>query len=117
MIQGLFLLAYLTWNTEIFVLIVGINFGAALRVAPLQALLTELVGPEETASYIAARNIASQLGIGFAVLFGSQIYAQYQMVGVSLFCGLLTLGAWITIKAIDEPNEFRKQILPNAVYD
>lgn len=95
-------------------LIIVIAFAAALRVAPLQALLTGLAAAGcreqgaaagKIASYIATRNISSQLGIGSAILLCGQIYYNYGLKGVSLVCALFTIGAWWTVRAITEPAE------------
>ncbi|MEZ5426939.1 MAG: MFS transporter [Pyrinomonadaceae bacterium] len=123
MALGLFLLPVLIWKSALLGLISLVAFAAALRVAPLQALLTELARPDEIASYIATRNIASQLGIGFSILVGGQIYFTYGLAGVSVACGTLTLGAWLTIRAITEPaligtgEEDEEADLSGAVYD
>lgn len=108
MLLGLLLMATLALSTamaEIMLVAIGLTvFAAALRVAPLQALLTELVAPKQRASYIALRNLSSQLGIGLGVLCCGRLYQIYSYAGVSAFCALLTAAAWLTIRAIREPE-------------
>lgn len=77
---------------------------AALRVAPLQALITELVEPVERATYVAARNASSQLGIALAVIAGGRAYQRYGMTGVALLSAALTIGAWLTLRKIADPH-------------
>lgn len=109
------------WESARIALIIMIAFAAALRVAPLQALLTELASPKEIASYIATRNVASQLGIGVSILICGQLYFNYGLNGVSVACAVLTICAWITIRAITEPLitqiKTSETISPNALYD
>ena len=113
----LFALPLMIWENAILVLLFTVAFAGALRVAPLQALLTELARPNEIASYIATRNIASQIGIGFSILVCGQLYLSFGLEGVSIACAVLSMGSWITIKAIVEPDEICKPIMTKAVYD
>jgi predicted MFS family arabinose efflux permease/pimeloyl-ACP methyl ester carboxylesterase len=84
--------------------IIGLTaFVAALRVAPLQALITELVAPAERATYVALRNGMSQLGIAVAVAVGARLYPRMGLMGVALWCAALTLGAWLSLRGLREP--------------
>lgn len=105
MIFCLLLLPTFTWSTKLWALISITAFLAALRVAPLQALITEVVEPAERATYIALRNGASQLGIAAAVAVGGRLYAGYGLFGVGLLCAALTFGAWLTIRRLDDPHD------------
>lgn len=109
------------WIYAVIGLIIGAAFAAAMRVAPLQALLTELTSPAETASYIAARNVSSQIGIGVSVLICGQLYVIYGLQGVSFACAVLSIGAWMTIRSISEPiavrQETQEAIVTNPLYD
>ncbi|MBD0324963.1 MAG: MFS transporter [Pyrinomonadaceae bacterium] len=105
MILGLLLLPTFAWSATLWVLISITAFFAALRVAPLQALVTEIVEPSERATYIALRNGASQLGIAAAVAAGGRLYAGYGLTGVGILCAALTLGAWLTIRLLDDPHD------------
>jgi predicted MFS family arabinose efflux permease/pimeloyl-ACP methyl ester carboxylesterase len=85
--------------------LIGVTaFVAALRVAPLQALITELVAPAERATYVALRNGMSQLGIAVAVAVGARLYPRMGLMGVALWCALLTLGAWLSLRKLYEPQ-------------
>jgi predicted MFS family arabinose efflux permease/pimeloyl-ACP methyl ester carboxylesterase len=105
MILCLLLLPTFTWSATLWALICITAFLAALRVAPLQAIVTEVVEPVERATYVALRNSASQLGIAAAVALGGRLYAGYGLTGVGLLCAALTLGAWLTIRLLNDPHE------------
>jgi pimeloyl-ACP methyl ester carboxylesterase len=90
-------------------------FFAALRVAPLQALVTEIVEPAERATYVALRNGASQLGIAAAVAAGGRLYSGYGLTGVGLLCAALTLGAWLTVRLLDDPHDYAATTNDEAV--
>lgn len=92
------------WSTTLFILIGLAAFLASLRVAPLQALITELVKPEERAAYVALRNGSSQLGIATAAVVGAELYRGFGFVGVGLFCAGLTLLAWKSIQWVHDPQ-------------
>jgi predicted MFS family arabinose efflux permease/pimeloyl-ACP methyl ester carboxylesterase len=84
--------------------ICAVAFLAALRVAPLQALVTELVTSSERAAYVAARNASSQLGIAAAVAAGARAYRGWGLFGVGLVSSALTLCAWLSLRKIEEPH-------------
>ncbi|MBI4851794.1 MAG: MFS transporter [Acidobacteria bacterium] len=100
--MALFLLILPTfnWSISLFIIMGIVSILAALRIAPLQALVTEIVEPNERPSYIALRNTASQIGIALAVAISGQIYVSYGMAGVCLISCLLTIGAWYSIQGI-----------------
>lgn len=105
MILCLLLLPTFTWSATLWALICLTAFLSALRVAPLQAIITEVVQPAERATYVALRNSASQLGIAAAVAGGGRLYTGYGLTGVGLLCAALTLGAWLTIRQLDDPHD------------
>jgi predicted MFS family arabinose efflux permease/pimeloyl-ACP methyl ester carboxylesterase len=84
--------------------ICAVGFLAALRVAPLQALVTELVTPVERAAYIAARNASSQIGIAVSVAAGARAYGRWGLFGVGLLSAALTLCAWLSLRKIEDPH-------------
>jgi predicted MFS family arabinose efflux permease/alpha-beta hydrolase superfamily lysophospholipase len=84
--------------------ICAVGFLAALRVAPLQALVTELVTPVERAAYVAARNASSQIGIAVAVAAGARAYGRWGLFGVGLLSAALTLCAWLSLRKIEDPH-------------
>lgn len=90
--------------TAILLFVLGSATSAALRVAPLQALLTELVTRENIVAYIAARNISSQLGIAFSVVVCGHLYSTFGFQAVLFACGAFTVAAWLTIGGIVEPE-------------
>lgn len=90
-------------------------FVAGLRIAPLQALITELVPATNRATYVALRNSASQLGIAATVWLGGSVYMRYGLVGVAAECALLTAGAWFTTRCINEPISEQTNELPAYV--
>jgi predicted MFS family arabinose efflux permease/pimeloyl-ACP methyl ester carboxylesterase len=105
MIFCLLLLPAFTWSATLWALICLTAFLAAVRVAPLQAIITEVVEPAERATYVALRNGASQLGIALAVAGGGRLYAGYGLSGVGLLCAALTFGAWLTIRRLADPHD------------
>ncbi|HYX41452.1 MAG TPA: MFS transporter, partial [Pyrinomonadaceae bacterium] len=104
MVALLVLLPSFNRGTALWILIGVTAFVAALRVAPLQALITELVAPAERATYVALRNGMSQLGIAVAVAVGARFYPRFGLMGVALWCALLTLGAWLSLRKLHEPQ-------------
>lgn len=105
MIFLLLLLPTFTWSARLWAIIGATAFLAALRVAPLQALVTELVAATERATYIALRNGASQLGIAFAVAAGARLYPSYGLAGVGAMCAALTLGATLSMRKLADPHD------------
>ena len=105
MILLLLVLPTFTWSARLWALIGATAFLAALRVAPLQALVTELVARSERAAYIALRNGASQLGIALAVAAGARLYPRYGLAGVGAMCAALTLGAVVSMRKLEDPHD------------
>jgi predicted MFS family arabinose efflux permease/pimeloyl-ACP methyl ester carboxylesterase len=101
-----FLLAVPTfaWTWGLFAAIAAAALAAAVRVAPLQALVTEMAPPSERPTYIALRNAVSQLGIVAGVSLSGIGYAGFGFWGVGLTCSLLTLTAWALIRIIVDPK-------------
>ena len=93
------------WGARLWAIICATAFLAALRVAPLQALVTELVAASERATYIALRNGASQLGIAFAVATGARLYPRWGLAGVGAMCAALTLGATLSMRKLVDPHD------------
>jgi predicted MFS family arabinose efflux permease/pimeloyl-ACP methyl ester carboxylesterase len=105
MIFLLLVLPTFAWSALLWVVIGATAFLAALRVAPLQALVTELVAASERATYIALRNGASQLGIALAVAAGAKLYPSYGLAGVGAMCAALTLGATLSMRKLADPHD------------
>jgi predicted MFS family arabinose efflux permease len=66
------------------------GLGAAFRQGPVTALMTELPPAELRGSFIAFRNISSQLGIGAAALAGGVLYQHYGYFAVTSLCAAMT---------------------------
>jgi predicted MFS family arabinose efflux permease/pimeloyl-ACP methyl ester carboxylesterase len=105
MIFLLLMLPTFTWSARLWAVIGATAFLAALRVAPLQALVTELVAASERATYVALRNGASQLGIALAVAAGARLYPSYGLAGVGAMCAALTLGATLSMRKLEDPHD------------
>jgi predicted MFS family arabinose efflux permease/pimeloyl-ACP methyl ester carboxylesterase len=105
MALALVIVPAIAWGTPLFVLIAVTALFASLRVAPLQALVTEIVSRDDRAVYIALRNAASQLGIASAVAISQPAFDRFGMVGVGAVCCVATILAWIGITRIDDPHE------------
>lgn len=91
------------WSLTLVALTAAAAFVAALRIAPLQALITELVDSKKRPAYIAWRNAASQLGIATAVAVSAAVYLRFGLFGVAVICATLTLFAWLCTSLIKEP--------------
>ncbi|MFL6230249.1 MAG: MFS transporter [Pyrinomonadaceae bacterium] len=104
--MALFVLLVATFNRGalLWSVIGATAFLAALRVAPLQALITELVEPAERTAYVALRNASSQLGIALAVVAGARAYQGMGLFGVGLLSAALTLCAWLSLRKIADPH-------------
>jgi len=98
-----------TWGARLWAIICATAFLAALRVAPLQALITELVAASERATYVALRNGASQLGIALAVAAGARLYPRWGLAGVGAMCAALTLGATLSMRKLADPHDDAKR--------
>ncbi len=100
----LLVLPTFAWSATLWAVIGATAFLAALRVAPLQALITELVAAGERATYVALRNGSSQLGIAAAVALGARLYPRYGLAGVGAMCAALTLGATLSLRKLADPR-------------
>lgn len=103
----LLLLPTFDWGAKLWAVTCATAFLAALRVAPLQALVTEVVEPAERATYVALRNAASQLGIAAAVAAGGRLYQGWGLFGVGLLSAALTLCAWLSVRKMEDPHASR----------
>jgi pimeloyl-ACP methyl ester carboxylesterase len=98
------LLPTLAWDGKLWAILCATAFVAALRVAPLQALVTEVVTPADRATYVALRNASSQLGIAAAVAAGGRLYQSWGLFGVGLLSAALTLCAWLSVRRMEDPH-------------
>lgn len=99
------LIPFLHWGVWLLVAFAGASLGAAFRQGPLTALMTEMVPGAQRGSFIALRNISSQMGIGAVALVGGVLYQHHGYVAVTTLCAAMTvLVAILLATHIDEPN-------------
>jgi len=93
------------WGAGLLVVFGGTSLGAAFRQGPLTALMTEMVPATQRGSFIALRNIASQLGIGAVALAGGFLFQHYGYSAVTTLCAAMTgIVAILLATHIDEPG-------------
>jgi predicted MFS family arabinose efflux permease len=68
------LLPLFGWGVGLLLVFVGVSLSIGFRQGPITALMTEMVARQRRGAFVALRNIASQLGIGAAVLAGGFLY-------------------------------------------
>jgi predicted MFS family arabinose efflux permease len=94
-----------SWGVGLLVVFGITSLGAASRQGPLAALMTELVPTAERGSFIALRNVFSQMGIGLVVLAGGAIYERHGYLAVTTLCAAMTcLVAILLATHIVEPR-------------
>jgi len=84
------LVPFFPWGIGLLVVFGFTSLGAALRQGPLAALMTELVPAAERGSFIALRNVFSQMGIGLVVLAGGAVYERHGYLAVTTLCAVMT---------------------------
>jgi len=96
---------FLAWGTPLLVAFAFASLGAALRQGPLTALMTELVPAVQRGSFIAVRNISSQLGIGTAAYLGGVLFQRSGYGAVTSLCAAMTaIVAILLVTHIVEPQ-------------
>lgn len=96
---------FLDWGVGLLVVFAATSLGAAVRQGPLTALMTEMVPAAQRGSFIALRNIASQLGIGAVAVAGGVLFQHYGYAAVTTLCaGMTALVAILLARHIDEPQ-------------
>ncbi len=99
------LVPFFPWGVGLLVVFGVTSLGAAARQGPLTALMTGLVPTAERGSFIALRNVFSQLGIGLVVLAGGAIYERHGYLAVTTLCAAMTcLVAILLATHIVEPH-------------
>jgi DHA1 family purine base/nucleoside efflux pump-like MFS transporter len=99
------LIPFMHWGIWLLGVFAGASLGAAFRQGPLTALMTEMVPGAQRGSFIALRNICSQLGIGAVALAGGVLYQHYGYVAVTTLCAAMTaLAAILLTTHIAEPK-------------
>ncbi|HEV2176133.1 MAG TPA: MFS transporter [Terriglobia bacterium] len=95
---------FLPWGAGLLVVFAAVSLGAAFRQGPLTALMTEMVPQAQRGSFVALRNICSQLGIGAAVFAGGALFERYGYVAVTSLSAVMTaLVAILLSTHITEP--------------
>ncbi len=84
------LVPFLPWGVWLLITFGAASLGAAFRQGPLTALMTELVPTSQRGSFIALRNISSQLGIGSVAFVGGVLYQHTGYVAVTSLCAAMT---------------------------
>lgn len=96
---------FFPWGIGLLAVFGVTSLGAATRQGPLTALMTELVPTSERGSFIALRNVFSQMGIGLVVLAGGVIYEGHGYLAVTTLCAIMTiLVAVLLATRIVEPH-------------
>jgi predicted MFS family arabinose efflux permease len=99
------LMPFFSWGIGLLAIFSATSMSAAFRQGPLTALMTELVPPQQRGSFIALRNISSQLGIGAAAFLGGILYQGYGYGAVTTLCAAMTgLVAILLATFIVEPE-------------
>lgn len=104
MTLGVLLVPTFAWTWGLYLATAFAATCAAVRVAPLQALTTELVAPHERSAFIALRNGFSQLGIVAAVALAGPAYSSGGFPAVAAVCAGLTLAAWACLRGLEDPQ-------------
>jgi predicted MFS family arabinose efflux permease len=96
---------HLAWNYWLFANLGLSGFATAFRMAPLLAIMTELVDPSERGTFLALRNTLSQFSIAGFTLLASTCYFYGGYSVVSLMTAVLILFSTLVIFLfVTEPN-------------
>jgi predicted MFS family arabinose efflux permease len=96
---------WMRWGFPLFVVFGLLSLSAAFRQGPITALITELVEENQRGSFVALRNIFSQLGIASAAFLGGVIFAGWGYGGVAVMCAVFTLAVvGLLVLFIREPQ-------------
>ncbi len=102
---ALLLVPLLPWGAGLLAAVGAVGVGVAVRQGPITALVTEMVPANERGSFVALRNICSQLGIGAAVFIGGFLYERHGYLAVTSLCaGMTALVAILLATHIAEPQ-------------
>lgn len=96
---------FLPWGATLLVIFGMTSLGAAFRQGPLTALMTEIVPGAQRGTFIALRNISSQLGIGLTVFVAGMLYESRGYAAVTTLSAAMTaLVAILLATHIVEPK-------------
>ena len=101
---GLLVIPQLPWGPGLFAALGLAGLAMAFRMAPLLALTTELVPPQERGTLLVLRNALGQLGIAISAFAASYCYryAGYSAVGL-LSSSLILVSTLFVIVWVREP--------------
>lgn len=89
---ALVIMPFFPWGALLLAVFGLASFGAALRQGPITALMTEIAPADLRGSYMAARGLLSQAGIGTAAFLGGLLYERSGYAAVTGLCAVMTLG-------------------------
>lgn len=92
-------------RTALLIYFLVASFAFAFRQGPLHALATQLVSQAERGALVAARNLASQVGIAASYAVSGHLYDSIGYGAVGMASSLATLLAAIAISMMREPSE------------
>jgi MFS transporter, DHA1 family, inner membrane transport protein len=96
---------FFPWGAGLLLVFGATSVGAAFRQGPLTALMTEMVPGAQRGTFIALRNISSQLGIGATVFAAGLLYQGRGYAAVTILCaGMTALVAVLLATHIVEPQ-------------
>jgi MFS transporter, DHA1 family, inner membrane transport protein len=99
------LVPFLRWGVWLLVAFAATGLAAAFRQGPLTALMTEMVRQAQRGTFIALRNIFSQLGIGAVALLGGVLYQRSGYMAVTTLCACMTASVAVLLTThIVEPQ-------------
>jgi predicted MFS family arabinose efflux permease len=81
---------FLPWGLGLLGVFALASLGAAFRQGPLTALMTEMVPAAQRGSFIAVRNISSQMGIGATAYLGGVLFQKSGYAAVTTLCAVMT---------------------------
>jgi len=90
LVLALALYPLLPWGWGLLGVFALASLGAAFRQGPLTALMTEMVPPAQRGSFIAMRNISSQMGIGATAYLGGVLFQRSGYAAVTSLCAVMT---------------------------
>lgn len=88
---------FLPWGLTLLGVFAMASLGAAFRQGPLTALMTEMVPAAQRGSFIALRNISSQVGIGATAYLGGVLFQRYGYAAVTSLCAMMTAAVVILL--------------------
>ncbi len=109
MALGVAAVPFLGWGAALLAAFGLVSLAAAFRQGPLTALMTEMVPAAERGTFIALRNISSQIGIGATVSIGGILYEKSGYGVVTWLCaGMSALVSLLLFTHIMEPVPSRE---------